>query len=397
MVERISTKIICVLISLIFFASCGKQTELKEGLAGVYFSNLDFTGPKLFDIVDKLDKKWGKENGFSTEWSVEWNGYLIAPVSGEVNIYLETNKQAKIVVGSADTLVSNNDSGRTFSINMNEGEKYPIEIYYAHVDGGEGFLKLLWNWNGKEPVIISQNNLVYSEEDEAKWDWVIEPAKERVDKSQFQYAKGKNVVIAYDPNYFYGWPANQGIWSWENEILVGIMRGNYLFDVLHHSIDRDNQVALVARSLDGGETWNIEDPENFVTDPGKPAPIKVSIDYTNPGLAIRHERDRFYYSYNKGKTWNGPFTFTGINMGELTSRTDYNTIDRNTYLAFLSRIDNKVKSNLPDRSFCAKTTDGGKNFQFVSWMTETDTVRSVMSSTIRLDNDHLVSALRRRY
>lgn len=397
MIKRIIGTAVGVFILFAFFIGCDKQSEFKEGLAGVYFSNPDFTGPKLFDIVDHLDKKWGKENGFSTEWSAEWSGDLVAPFSGEVTFYLKTDKYAKVILNGSDTAESKNGSVREFSVLVEENKKYLIEIYYSHVDGGEGFLKLMWSWNGKEPVIISKSNLVYSKEVEAKWNWVIEPKMEEVDKSQFQYANGKNIIIAYDSNYFYGWPANHGIWSWGNEILVGIMRGNYLFDVLHHSIDRSNQVALLARSLDGGETWSIEDPENFVTDPGKPVPLKVSIDYSDPDIAIRHHNDRFYYSHDRGKTWKGPFTFTGIDMGELTSRTDYNIIGKNTYLAFLSRIDNKVKANLPDRAFCVKTKDGGKTFQFVSWMTETDTIRSVMSSTVRIDANHLISALRRRY
>lgn len=396
MAKRIST-ITLFVVSLIFLASCSKKTELEEGLAGVYFSNPDFTSPKLFDVIDKLDKKWGKENGFSTEWSIEWNGYLIAPLSGKVKIYLETNKYAKVVLNNKDTIECKNGLTKEFSVPMIDLEKYPIKIYYAHFGGGEGFLKLSWSWKESEPQVISIPYLVYSRENEANWEWVKEPAIENVDKTQFQFVRGENKIIAYDSLYFYGWPANHGVWNWGNEILVGLMRGNYLFDILHHSIDRSKQVALLARSTDGGETWKLEDPINFVTDPGKPVPLKTSINLSNPDLAIRHERERFYYSYDRGKTWQGPFLFTGLDIGELTSRTDYYVIDRNTYLAFLSRIDNKVKANLPDRAFCAKTTNGGKTFQFVSWMTETDTVRSVMSSTIRLNDNHLVSALRRRY
>jgi len=50
-----------------------------------------------------------------------------------------------------------------------------------------------------------------------------------------------------------------------------------------------------------------------------------------------------------------------------------------------------------DRSFCARTTDGGKTFEFVSWMShEPLTTRSVMSSTIRASQTEVVSALRRR-
>ena len=72
--------------------------------------------------------------------------------------------------------------------------------------------------------------------------------------SPFRHAK----VFAV-PGRFASWPANHGLWSWGNEILVGFSRGFYqdLGDL--PNIDRDRpEEHLLARSLDGGETWTIE-------------------------------------------------------------------------------------------------------------------------------------------
>jgi len=35
----------------------------------------------------------------------------------------------------------------------------------------------------------------------------------------------KNVVVYQEPGRFGGWPANNGIWAWGDEIVVGFMQG----------------------------------------------------------------------------------------------------------------------------------------------------------------------------
>src|SRR5919106_2218663 len=95
------------------------------------------------------------------------------------------------------------------------------------------------------------------------------------------------VVVYREPGRFAAWPANNGIWMWQDEILVGFTLGYYKANDQSHSIDRNRPArAVLARSLDGGETWRLEDPENFVADGGTPAPT-AGIDFGNPDLAIR--------------------------------------------------------------------------------------------------------------
>ena len=56
-----------------------------------------------------------------------------------------------------------------------------------------------------------------------------------------------------------------------------------------------------------------------------------------------------------------------------------------------------MQAGIQDRAFCARTTNGGENIEFVSWMTDNIEVRSVMPSTVRISETHLVTALRRRH
>src|SRR5207249_3525398 len=72
----------------------------------------------------------------------------------------------------------------------------------------------------------------------------------------------RHVTVYAEPGRFGGWPANHGLWAWGNEILVGFSRGYYKdLGPERHNIDRERpEEHLLARSLDGGETWTIENP-----------------------------------------------------------------------------------------------------------------------------------------
>jgi hypothetical protein len=208
----------------------------------------------------------------------------------------------------------------------------------------------------------------------------------------------KHVTVYKEPGHFGGMPANNGIWAWGNEILVGFKRATYKANTTTHSIDRDQPEPVgLARSRDGGETWKIEDPANFIDDGSKPVPSPGGIDFNDPDLAIRVRYKVFVVSHDRGRTWKGPYLFNGIPQ-EVTSRTDYLVSGPKEALFFMSGTQQDVNAgSYKDRAFCAQTKDGGKTFHFVSWMTDEPlTTRSVMPSTVRVSRNELVSALRRR-
>ena len=209
----------------------------------------------------------------------------------------------------------------------------------------------------------------------------------------------EHTVVFGKSDKFAGWPANNGIWTWgDKEILVGFSYGNYE-EKKGHDIT-DPKFSVLGRSFDGGKTWKIEDPENFIGDEVQPKPAPGGINFAHPDFAMRVRNSQILISYDRGHIWWGPyemgrFGLDNTELSEITSRTDYIVSSADDCLIFLSaRQPSKFAT---DRAFCVRTTDGGKTFRFVSWMVPPgDPHRAVMPSTVRCSSSRLVSALRRR-
>src|SRR5688572_8624932 len=80
----------------------------------------------------------------------------------------------------------------------------------------------------------------------------------------------KHVVVARAAGRYGGWPANHGMWVWGNEILVGFSWGHMRDGGAEsgHPIDRQRpEEHMLARSLDGGETWKHEKPAGLTPPP----------------------------------------------------------------------------------------------------------------------------------
>jgi LacI family transcriptional regulator len=79
-------------------------------------------------------------------------------------------------------------------------------------------------------------------------------------------ADRKNVLVYKEPGRFGGWPANHGIWSWGNEIVVGFSAAYFKHMPLdrHQYDDTKPEEPRLVRSLDGGNTWTIEAPKSLL-------------------------------------------------------------------------------------------------------------------------------------
>lgn len=254
----------------------------------------------------------------------------------------------------------------------------------------------------------------------------------------------EHVVVYYEEGKFLGWPANNGAWSADGvNMLVGFTHGDYKLIKDNHNIG-GNQVSWLARSTDMGKTWQGYDPVNYVGDFGKEPELKTlenPIDFSHPQFAMRvvgisyhgsfDARGHFFFSYDAGKSWNGPYRLGDDNIREwpelkntpfsdnteLTPRTDYVVEGKDKCLVFMSV---RVKGEFgTDRLFCMRTVDGGRTFKFVGWVVppydekkadlsvkiklgdnenpHPDQCRAVMSQTIKLENGKLICAMRRKY
>ena len=208
----------------------------------------------------------------------------------------------------------------------------------------------------------------------------------------------KNVIVYQEPGRFGGWPANHGIWSWGYEILVAFERAYYQLNENGHSIvpDRVSEPGL-ARSMDGGETWRLEDPGRLAVGFQNPSPCLEAVQFDHPDFAMKCAGSAFFISYDRGGSWRGPYQIPDFGR-KLTSRTDYLVLGANECLFFFSAFEPRVEAGLQDRAFCVRARDGAKSFEFLSWMTgEPVAIRSVMPSSARGSGGQLVSMMRRRH
>lgn len=227
-----------------------------------------------------------------------------------------------------------------------------------------------------------------------------------------------HVTIYGAPGKFGGWPANHGIWSWGNEILVGFGAGFHKdYGPNRHAIDRTKpERHLLARSKDGGETWTIEDPSekgvlipigaglHGVTPPGqKEKPWRDcpgGIDFSHPDFAMTLRMTnsdggsaRFYYSTDRGKTWEGPFRLPTFGQRGIAPRTDYVVEGSGSCVVFLTASKTNGKEGRP---FAARTSDGGKSWDFLGWIGEEPPGYAIMPSTVSLGAGHFLTAIRCR-
>jgi hypothetical protein len=213
----------------------------------------------------------------------------------------------------------------------------------------------------------------------------------------------ENVVVYRESGRFGGWPANNGIWSWGDEILVGFSLGYFKPNDHGHAIDPQKPtVRRFARSLDGGRTWKLEVP-SFVNDEGKekePVDPPGGIEFTHPnfGMTLRMVSSRggfswFYYSYDRGRTWKGPYKLPTFDQKGIAARTDYIVNGKHDCMAFLTASKPNGKEG---RVFCSRTTDGGKTWKFVSWIGPEPEGFSIMPSSVRLSPTRILTAIRRK-
>lgn len=227
----------------------------------------------------------------------------------------------------------------------------------------------------------------------------------------------RHVDVYYEKDYFGGWPANHGIWIWDNEILVGFSRGVYKDLGDRHHIDRElPEEYRLARSLDGGETWTVEYPNekgDLIPEgpglhgtelPGVEIPewkeFDGRIDFTHPNFAFTlRMRDhhagpsRFYYSYDRGRTWSEPFRFPNLGTPGIAARTDYHVLGKYHCRVFLTAAKPDGEEGRP---LVAETKDGGKTWELVSFIGPEPDGFSIMPAALQVGEKEWIVTLRRR-
>ena len=207
----------------------------------------------------------------------------------------------------------------------------------------------------------------------------------------------RQVEVYNEPGRFAGWPANNGIWSWADEIVVGFTLG-YHKERSGHTIDPDRPSGpQQARSLDGGVTWTIETP-SYIGENGRERQtmeFQGRVDFTDPEFAARFRIDRFYYSLDRCRTWQGPFSLPTFGRPGLLARTDYLVEGKHRLTAFVAA---EKAGGSEGQPACIRTTDGGKTWELVGWIGRQPPKGygySIMPATVALEGNSYLSIIRR--
>lgn len=219
-----------------------------------------------------------------------------------------------------------------------------------------------------------------------------------------------------------GWPANGGIWSWDNEILVMYLDCPYKDQAGFSNHDSDQQHPsaqwMTSRSTDGGQTWT----EHRIAFPDpraararlKAQTLVAPIDFNAPDTIVGFHWDSldpgartyFYYSTDRGRTWQGPFDNIPLfDFKAMTGRTDYEVTGNHRLTAYMSCTEVSDRDCIRESSYAISTDDGG-----VTWKRGPRTSRPLppcgqghkieygsMPSTVRTDSNTLVAAFRSGY
>ena len=230
----------------------------------------------------------------------------------------------------------------------------------------------------------------------------------------------KHVDVYREPGRYAGWPANYGIWAWENEIVVGFTSGYMnLTTPGMHAIDRNREhETMFGRSLDGGETWSTESARMGSSGGGISADEHLAqelrsgdiveslaeppgnIEFLHPDFAMicarsglgEGARSWFYISYDRCRTWAGPYGLPNFGTRGVAARTDYQVLGDRECVLFLT---GKVHDG-EGMPFCVATTDAGKSFQFRSFIGSQTDGFSIMPASVILPGGDFLVAVRRR-
>jgi hypothetical protein len=213
----------------------------------------------------------------------------------------------------------------------------------------------------------------------------------------------RHVPVYAQPGRFGGWPANFGLWQWGDEIACGFGAAYFIkTDPERHQRDRSRPIVpALARSVDGGETWQVSAPASLLPPAqGGPQPQQLSqpMDFSAPGFALtlrsqdgKDQPSLFWYSLDKAHTWNGPFQFPSIAGRAIAARTDYLVLGKREALVFVTAAKQNGKEG---HSVCVHTADGGVSWQARGWLGAEPAGFSIMPSSVLLPGGRILSAVR---
>ena len=131
-----------------------------------------------------------------------------------------------------------------------------------------------------------------------------------------------------------------------------------------------------------------------------PKPSPGNIQFTHPDFALMCAAHApacgtcswFYVSYDRCRSWLGPYWLPMFEQAGIAARTDYLVDGPDTCTLFLSAT---RPNDQQGPVFCARTTDGGKSFHFVGWVTPAEpSGYTIMPASVRLSPQVILTSVR---
>jgi hypothetical protein len=329
-----------------------------------------------------------------------------------------------------DLMTSTDGVSWSLALTLNPSEDGYMAHYPQAVQTADGKLHVVFSYGMKDDrnthtirhMILNTGlkggaAVVGDEERGAK----LQPRKEQSEATTREVADAIHVTVRHEKGRFFGWPANGGIWSWGNEILMLYKHGEFQDKPIgSHDINFDRPIVFdQSRSLDGGLTWmhhatTIVSSEDAlreaeraaggqaVRSPLKAPALTTPIDFSDPNTILKFDWAGYlYYSTDRGVNWRGPYQMPMFDIFRWQLRTDYLVEDKNTCIAFWSGSKEKFKRDENGGMvYMVKTTDGG-----LTWTKGARVSRLVdpaedfhdvalMPSTVRISSSKLVTCIR---
>lgn len=226
----------------------------------------------------------------------------------------------------------------------------------------------------------------------------------------------KHLEVFREAGRYAGWPANHGAWQWGEELLFGFELGTFKESEQGHAIDYTKPAEhVLARSMDGGESWQIERPASLQPPAGakvadvptaasgkQPVDCPGGIDFTQRGFAFTARMldvhlgpSRFYYSMDRGKSWEGPFNLAIPQYPGMAARTDYVVLGKHDMILMVTV---PKQDGREGRTVVIRTQDGGATWKLHGTIGNEPEPGdyAIMPATVRGGAQQLFTVIRKR-
>ena len=166
----------------------------QPGLIGGQYGSEDFRRLQSLVRLSSLELKITDNEGYGSEWSARWFGFVAAPANGEIAFAAEGDPALEMRIGGKTILAMKSGSG-TGSMSMVKGKEYPIEISVVKKGGTQDCqFKVRWSWAGQEKVTVPAANLMHTAAQEQEW---VRKAEEAEDDDDEEEDEVEQIDISY--------------------------------------------------------------------------------------------------------------------------------------------------------------------------------------------------------